>query len=275
MKKSLGLNVLNIDYTHSDLESAYKKMGVSNGRVVYITGNLGKLGRYETKDKSLLLNEHFEILQDLIGSSGTLVVPTHSFNLVHSKEAFHPLKTMSETGPFTNFILKKTEAIRQFHPFSSSTAIGSLSNKICGVKTRHVYGVDSPFEHMIDEDAVFISIGKKIEHTISIIHHLELKTGVPYRYVKEFMKNVIRDGIELTEPFYLHVLYRDMDILRDRNDKIIKSFNSSHVIQKESLGRSTIESFNMRSFDNHVTNLLIKDPYIWLKSPPLTRPYQK
>ncbi|MBM6551157.1 AAC(3) family N-acetyltransferase [Marinomonas ostreistagni] len=263
-----------IDYTKEDLINAYRALGVSEGRTVYITGNLGRLGRYEHKAKSALLADHLDAIQQLIGATGTLVVPTHSFQMVQSETAFDPQRTPSETGPFTQYVLEQPGAVRQFHPFSSSTALGAQAQAICGGGTRHVYGPGSPFAQMIEHDALFISLGKEATHTISIVHHLEFTHGVPYRYVKEFLKAVVRDAKPAVEPFYLHVLYRDMDVQRDRNRKIMASFQQRHKLHSVPLGRSIAESFSMQNFYEHVHHLMLEDPYIWLTTPPQTRPYQ-
>ena len=262
------------DYTKHDLIAAYQALGARPGRTVYLTGNLGRLGRYEHTQKTQLLSDHLEAIQSVIGSEGTLVVPTHSFKLVHSDEAFDPAELNSETGPFTNYVLSQPGAVRQFHPFSSSTALGAQASAICGGNTRHVYGPGSPFANMIEQDALFISLGKQAAHTISIVHHLEFTHGVPYRYVKEFMKSVQRGEQRQSEPFYLHVLYRGMDVERDRNRKILDSFTQQHDLKTVTLGRSVAESFDMRSFYQHVHQLMLNDPYVWLAQPPHHRPYQ-
>ncbi|MFD1384398.1 AAC(3) family N-acetyltransferase [Rhodanobacter aciditrophus] len=264
-----------MDYSRQDLLDAYRRAGVCEGKVVYVTGNFGRLGRYESKDKATLFQDHFDVLMELLGETGTLVVPTHSFKLVNTDEPFDPHLTPSETGPFSDFIRQQDMACRQFHPFSSSTAIGAQAQEICGGKSRHVYGAGTPFDAMVKRDALFLALGKEARNSVSLVHHVELAAAVPYRYVKEFMKPVVRQEAVQVEPFYLHVLYRDMEVERDRNVTIMASFEQQHELHKVPLGRSFIESFSMSQFYDHVLQLMIENPFIWLRKEPQTKPFQK
>ena len=42
------------DYSFKSIIDAYRNVGLSEGRVVYVTGNFGRLGRYEHKEKSTI-----------------------------------------------------------------------------------------------------------------------------------------------------------------------------------------------------------------------------
>jgi aminoglycoside 3-N-acetyltransferase len=67
--------------------------------------------------------------------------------------------------------------------------------------------------------------------------------GVPYRYTKEFIHPVIRDGKVVEEPFYMHVWYRECDIQRDVIVKIFKRYLSEYTVKTEKVGRGEIYSF--------------------------------
>ncbi|WP_020560568.1 AAC(3) family N-acetyltransferase [Thiofilum flexile] len=265
----------NLIYTQRNILDAYERVGVSAGKTVYITGNFGRPGLYENKGKDSLLNAHYSALRDLIGSQGTLVVPTHSWSLCNTDKVFDPAKTPSETGIFTEFLRKKEGSIRQLHPFSSSTAHGYKAEYFCTNNSRHVYGPQSPFSRMIDEDALYVSVGKEIETTASIVHHLEFMMGVPYRYVKEFMHPCIIGTKKTIQPWYLYVLYNNINIVRDRNRKIFDIFRKEHTVNSIPLGNSFIESFSMRDFYNSLSIYFSSDLYLWLNQEPFDKPYQR
>lgn len=259
---------MNIDYTHKSLVEAYQKIGVESGRTVYITGNFGCLGRYEHKDKNQLLSEHLSVLQELIGESGTLIVPTHSWSLCNTNIPFDINKTESETGAFTEFVRNQKGAVRQFHPFSSSTALGRSSNYYCTNNSSHVYGVCSPFQRMIDADALYVSVGLPLERTISLVHHVELVMGVPYRYVKEFLHPCVVENKIIIKPFYLYVTNNKCGLIRDKNKKIMQNFREKYQVKKQILGRSFVEALGTQDFYQETTKLFSKDIFSWLKEPP-------
>lgn len=263
------------DYNYEKIKEAYEVIGVKPDKTVYLTGNFGRLGRFTSSVKEDLFNAHLDALFELMGSSGTLVVPTHSFSLANTSKTFDYNCTPSETGPFSEFVRKLPGAVRQLHPFSSSTAIGFRAKEMCGSCTRHVYGWGSPFHKMVESDAIFVSVGKDINETISLVHHAEFMMGVPYRYTKEFSVNCRKENNLTKECFYLHVLYKECDIVRDRNEKITQTFLESNQVLSSALGRSNIFSLSMKDFFNHTVSLMSDDLYVWLKHPPEKRPYLK
>lgn len=262
-------------YTYQELLTAYDKAGVTPGAVVYVTGNFGRPGKYERPGKEALLEGHFTALMELLGPKGTLVVPTHSFSLCNTNIPFDLNATKSERGPFTEFVRQRPGSVRQFHPFSSLTAFGYQADEICRETSRHAYGVHSPFQRMIDSDALFISLGENVGNSIALVHHVEFMMGVPYRYTKEFVHPCIVDGAIHDELFYLYVLWHECDIERDRNRKVMEHFEKYHRINKVDLGRSYLYPLSMKKFFQRTTELFRDDIYSWLTVPPSRRPYRK
>jgi aminoglycoside 3-N-acetyltransferase len=263
------------DYDYNDLLELYKNLGLGQGRVVYVTGNFGRLGRYYQNEREIILQDHINAIQEIIGINGTLVVPTHSWSLCNTDKLFDIENMKSETGPFTEKVRKMDNSVRQFHPFSSLTAVGKKSVEICTNNSRHVFGLESPFQRMIDLDALYISVGQPMERSISLVHHIELLMGVPYRYTKEFIQPCLIDGdIKMIE-FYAFVTRNECDIIRDRNTKIMSKFREKYSLQSVSVGRSFAESLNMKDFFQSTTKEFMKDMYIWLKNDPKIRPYRE
>jgi aminoglycoside 3-N-acetyltransferase len=263
------------DFNYDDLLSLYRGLGLDSGRVVYVTGNFGRLGRYYQKGRESVLQDHINAIQEIIGINGTLVVPTHSWSLCNTNKIFDIKSVKSETGPFTEQVRIQKDSVRQFHPFSSLTAIGCKSVEICTNNSRHVFGHESPFQRMIEMDALYISIGQPMERSISLVHHIELIMGVPYRYTKEFVQPCLIDGKVKMVEFYVYVTRNECDIIRDRNEKIMHKFRKSFTMPKVSIGRSFSESLNMKDFFQATTKEFSKEMYIWLKNNPKVRPYRE
>lgn len=259
------------DYDKSALLQAYKSVGLAKGRVVYLTGNIGALGRFENKAKDKLLEAHFEVILDLIGGEGTLVVPTHTWSLCNSDKIFDIAATPSETGVLSEFVRCREGSVRQFHPFSSSTAYGKLSELICTRNSLHAYGPNSPCARIIDADAIHVSFGLPINKTISMVHHVELVMGVPYRYTKEFVHPCLVDGKVRLKEFYLYVTRQDVDITRDRNKRILDFYAVKNEIKTAQLGRSSVQSLEKKKLFDSTVDLFSRDIYAWLSYPPLNR----
>lgn len=262
-------------YTTQALHDAYARLGLGSGDAVYITGNFGQLGFHESRTKAGTLDAHLGVLRQLVGADGTLAVPTHTFSLCNTDRPFDPQASPSERGPFTEHVRRQPGSVRQFHPFASVTALGAAADAICGRCTRHAYGPNTPFARLIEADAWFVSIALPPQRTCSIVHHVEMAMGVPYRYTKEFLHPVQRPEGVRTEPFYLLVTHRAADLERDRNEKIFRHPQLGGTVRETALGMNRIWAYRMRDFEQAAVDCLTDDIYAWLKRPPAVRPYQK
>jgi aminoglycoside 3-N-acetyltransferase len=265
---------MNFDYTREELYQSLKNIISRDAEIIFVSGDLTRLGRGEFKDKKETLDSFYDALINATGKELTIVVPTFSQNLANTDIAFEPKKTPTELGVFPNYILQKNESVRSFHPFTSFAAIGAKAEYICGGTTKFPYGFDSPYDRILSlEKTVAVSIGLEPLLTCSLVHHAEFNMHVPYRYIKEFAHPVkISDSIK-TERFYMHVVYRELNENRNLNRKFFENFERSNEIKHSSLGKSLIYSYDMRALYTSVIGLMKKDIYSWMTEEPVNKPY--
>jgi aminoglycoside 3-N-acetyltransferase len=263
------------EYDYGDLLSAYASLGVAPGRLIYVGADLARLLRYREPGRESLLSAHLRALRELLGPTGTLFVPTASLNLCNTNIVFDVGMTVSnDMGVFAEYVRTRPEAIRSFHPFWSVAGIGPAAKDILSDVPRHAYGWGSVFQRFVEQDVLGVNIGKSPHYSISAVHHVETIVGVPYRYTKEFIHPVRREERVEREPFYLSVLYRDCDIVRDQNRKIFENFARNCVLREVTVGRGQAWSFSHAEFFRVTADFLSRDVYGWLERPPARRPYQ-
>lgn len=262
-------------YKYEDIVRAYREVGVAKGRIVSVRTDLRYLGAYESMERDELLSAHFNALAELVDlDHGTIVVPTASTSLCNTDTIFDPDYTPSETGVLTEYIRKLPGAVRSFHPFVSSTAIGKHAEDICLNVARQGFGPETPTARMIEMDALEVSIGMNYHRTCNAVHHVELVMCVPYRYAKEFHQPVIRNGETGIEPFYLYVWYRECDIEREGNKKIFQRFNDEgYRVKDTSLGRGHVYSYSLKEFYQSTVKAFRDDIYVFLERVPKNKPY--
>jgi len=255
--------------------AAYKAVGGSAGKVVFLTSDMGRLGAADIRAKNELLEAHLTVLRCLLGNTGTIVVPTGCTHIANTDTVFDVDTTPSfRVGAFSEFVRTRPEALRSFHPFVSYAAVGKHAFHITQNTSRHAFGPETPFARMLDLDAVCVSVGREIRQTATVAHHAELLCAVPYRYTKEFMHPVVREGEVSTEPFYLHVQYMDSDVERGYQEKIGARFVASYEYREHPLGRSSVWGYSMQDYFNHAVKEIVADPYVWCKVEPTRRPWQ-
>jgi aminoglycoside 3-N-acetyltransferase len=262
--------VSELDVYQASLLERYQESNVRRGSVVYWTGNIGRLGLYQGS-KTSLLSAHFEALMELVGPSGTIVVPTHSWSLCNNPSGiFDRFNTPSESGMFTEFVRNKPGAIRQDHPYSSCAAFGKMAGFLCEKSGKHAYGPLSPFSRLIEMGAIHLSVGLPATNTIALVHHVEFEMGVPYRYTKEFKQKCLVDGQITTKSFYLYSLYQNIGLVRNRNLVIMNHFRNAFPddLVRVEVGRSAIESLSFKHFWEATTNLMSENLYVWLDKEP-------
>jgi aminoglycoside 3-N-acetyltransferase len=256
-------------YTLKEIEKTINQLKVYKDDTIYVSGNLINIGLSSKVNFLELPKIIFNQLFKKIGPNGTIVVPSHTFFLTKDRGVFDLKNTSSESGSLSNYIIKKKNTIRQIHPYSSCSAIGTKAKYICSNNTKHAYGPDSPFERMIKLNTKFISIGLPINENCSQVHHAEFNMGVPYRYTKEFSQK-IKIGKKIKhESFYLFVLYEQfIKKKRNKNKIILKNFLKTSKIIKKRFGKSYIYQYSMKDFYLKTLNLMKKDIFCWMGSKP-------
>lgn len=260
---------------YADLQLSFKNVGIRKDDNCYIAGNISALARTRIK-KDILLSVFLSSFREAVGSMGTLFSPSASMNLCNTKTPFDIENTPShEMGALAEFIRAANGSVRSFHPFWSISGLGdkaSILNKV----SRHSYGTGSPWSKFLDLDTRQVNIGLHPSKAVTLIHHIEVITGVPYRYTKEFLHPILNNGEISVQPFYMSVLYKDADIKK----RINLNEHYFNELQKRSLLLHTrnnsgldIWSFKMRDFYDVATEFFVKDIYNYLEHPPKIKPY--
>lgn len=264
-------------YSLGDLRTAYDRLGVRPGSTVIIKADLRLLGQYAAQGPETAPAAHFTALADLIDlKKGTIVVTTASTRLCNTQEVFDPLTTPSEMGVMSEYVRSRPGSVRSFHPFLSYCAVGKNARDICMDVSRHGFGMETPKSRLLDLDALFISVGQPPRLTASVVHHAEMLMGVPYRYSKEFLHPVARDGNVGIEPFYMHVWYRECGNDHDGVRKIYDHFvGEGGRAEEQAAGRGKIFSLSLKKYYESTIRALKKDIYMFLKDEPVEKPYRK
>ncbi len=261
----------------SELTNCLSDLGLGFGENVYVTGNMGALGKVRIK-KALKQEIFLKSFQNNIGKTGTIFSPAASMNLCNTDIPFDINKTPShEMGAFAEFIRFLPNSVRSFHPFWSIAGVGPEAKRLKRV-SRHAYGVGSPWSHFLDLDVRQINMGVDPANAVTLIHHIETVVGVPYRYTKEFMHPIAFGNEVKIEPFYQSVFYRDTDTIKRilRNQHYFSELDLKGLVVK-SQHSSGLEftSFKMRDFYDVALEFFLDDIYNYLEDPPSIRPYSK
>jgi len=261
-------------YTYAELKKAYRQVGIGPGKVVYATSDLVRVAAFEVRGAQPILEAHYRALRELLGEEGTLVVPAASTNLCNTNIPFDCTQTPSfRVGSLSEFVRRQAGAVRSYHPFVSYAAIGPKAAEITSNVSRHAFGPETPEARLIFMNALHVYIGLRPEMSVSTVHHVEHVMAVPYRYTKEFLHPVVRNGKVVREPYYMHVRYLDIGVESDDNQKLFERIGDKLIIAEANLGRGTLWAYSMAVFYDQAVKVFGDDIYVWCKEPPPVRPY--
>lgn len=181
-----------------------QQVGLVEGDGLLVHSAIQYLGRPQNGPQTYL-----SAIQQVIGSAGTLAVPT--FNFAFAREGrYDPLNTPSDgMGAFSEFVRRYPEALRTSHPMQSLAVLGRHAADLASRDTRSAFDPGSAFERMYELDFQLVLLGADIS-AVSMFHYSEQRLAVPYRYWKDFT-GLVRTGDGWKETT-CRMYVRDLDL---------------------------------------------------------------
>ena len=175
--------------SESSIISSLRKIGLSKGDTVFVhsdLGSIGKLGDIKNSDDlcNIIINAFLKVIY-----SGTVIVPTFSYDFCKNKE-YNPKLSKSDVGILTNVFMKRKDCIRSNHPIFSVAAIGDEAEYYTNVETNNSFGEKSFFDKLVINDVKIVGLGIGVIEPLTLIHHIEKMNNIPYRYIKKFKGNI-------------------------------------------------------------------------------------
>ena len=143
----------------SELRGGLGEVGVSRGDIVMVHASLIPLGIYENAAGQAALPRVVSDLQEVLGSSGTLVVPTFTYAFCRGLGFDRQNSPGEKMGVFSEYVRQMPEAIRSSHPIQSVTGVGARSQEICSPDCTDAFAEQGPFGIMLRANAKLCSLG--------------------------------------------------------------------------------------------------------------------
>ncbi|MBU4349457.1 AAC(3) family N-acetyltransferase [bacterium] len=173
------------EVSFSEVINKMKEKGITKGDLIIVHSSMVGLKPYGVKPEEVINS-----LLDLIGSEGTLAMPTYPYfrenpigkdyinkDLSNLVLDYYPDKTLAWTGMIPNIFLTYPKVIRSRHPLNTLAALGPLSegmmqNNISGYNPLP-NGNNSSWKFCADHNAKIISLGIDLTHSLTMVHTAE------------------------------------------------------------------------------------------------------
>lgn len=255
------------DYTKEDITDSLRNVGIKSGDNIFVHSNLGFFGVLKGAKNE---NDYWKIFKEaifnVIGSDGTLVVPTFSYSFCWNKE-FDINNTPCTVGLFSELVRKDIQSKRSEDANFSISAIGLNAKNFTKDSPSHSFGKNSFWERFLNSNGKICCFNVGLVYN-TLIHYVEKFVEVPYRYDKTFK------GIFINKDFreirtYTHYVRNlsDPNTFPDltKLNKIAYELNKAKDVK---LGRGQISCIDAKDVYEIIVREIKKDPFFLIKEKP-------
>jgi aminoglycoside N3'-acetyltransferase len=129
--------------------------------------------------------DYIDVLLSSLPNSVTIIMQTFNLGFFRGKK-YNYRHTYAETGLISETFRRMDRVIRSPHPIFSVSGRGPLAEKICCHEGTTCWGRGTPFEKLIEVNALIMNFGREFPWGITLLHRFEEIKRVPYRYFKTF-----------------------------------------------------------------------------------------
>lgn len=253
-------------YSAGDISRALIDVGIKRGDLIFLSVRTFSLGRMvECKSKDELNRSIFDAIFEVIGDSGTLVVPSYSQQVGRFGLPYVHEETPALTGIFCEYVRKRQDAVRSFHPVFSLSAVGRDAMEICGNVGTNSFGATSAYDYLFKHGGYSVCLGFEYERgdIVTGAHYVECTYGVPYYYNKIVRAESYREGKRSEKIFTINVRYRDFGV--DNNYlRYVDAIRDADLLRSSQVGDGILYASDLKAQLKVGYDLLSEDVYSFL-----------
>jgi aminoglycoside 3-N-acetyltransferase len=258
---------MNRHYTRDDLLRAIEAVGICAGNIVSLQVSLGRLGLPfgVERDYVALSNFVIDAFLEVLGSEGTLVVPTYTYSIGRG-DVFEVETTPSSIGEFPEVFRNRENAVRSRDPMMSAAAIGPDATTILRNISNQCYGAGSVFDNLTRRNAVICTLGLGIWWA-TFCHYIERMAGAPFRFDKRF-RGIVRENGQEQEEEWIYFAAPRVPNCESNSIALEKRATERRLIGVAAVGRGEIHAISAPSYLAFGLDQLQENPWLTAMGPP-------
>jgi len=178
--------------TYKNLLIALKKIGLKKNDIVFCHSNLGYFGKPRSIDNiDELCNFYFKAILKILGSGGTLIVPTFTYSFFLNK-IFSKKKTKSlNMGIFSEWLRSLKNSVRSEDPNYSVCAFGNKKEFFTTIYENKTFSDKCFFSKFHQANGKILNFNFP---GTTLIHYYENLLKVSYRFHKIFKGKIMENN---------------------------------------------------------------------------------
>ena len=234
------------------LNLLFDKLKIGKKDSIVLHSNFAGIYQYEKFFSNKLYNYFLKFLLKRIGKSGTLLIPTYNYKFTNGI-VYDPKKSLSQVGSFSNYLIKHHSKNRTYEPVFNHLVFGKKRKLIFNCNTNESFGNNSVFS-IIEKYNFKILCFCCPPSKITLIHYIEKKMNVKYRYDKYFLGNVKIKNKKRKIALKYHVGKKQTNY-KLKEKKILNLIDNKNFIETN-YGRFNCYSVNAKYLVQVLTNKL-------------------
>jgi aminoglycoside 3-N-acetyltransferase len=212
-------------------------------------------------------------LWQTVGPKATLLMPAFSFSFGQSRRwDYHASR--AETGALCEHFRKLPQTWRTLHPFHSLVVCGPQAQAFTACHQASSFGAGSPFEQLVEHEAMNIGLGTEFVGGATFLHHAEELARVPYRVHKRFPGEVVdAHGQRLNRTFEMYV--RRVDGCHEYQNQwapVWDDLREQDLVRCEQLHGAKVFAMPIKACHDWFLGRLLADPYYCAAEAPMEQP---
>ena len=238
-------------------------MHLTKGDTIYCHSAIGYFGRLlDCNSADDLCECFFDSIFEIIGDSGTLIVPTFTYSFPKN-EIFNPNKSVSKMGIFSEWVRKHKDSLRVVDPCYSVSVVGKNKEYFIKNVTVNSFGKNSVFDKFFNLNGRILCFNFPGN---TFIHYIERKLNVNYRFDKIFYGLIEAKGQLVDSKSIIYVRFLSDDSLEHTPINYEIEGRKSGLIKSVKLGRGEISSVTSQGVHETIINNIKNRPYFLTKA---------
>lgn len=240
------------------IDLIFSKSEIYNSKFVYIYSDF----RFFFEKEKFSEKKIKRFLNLFLKKGITCIIPAFSYT---TKGFFDVKKTKSKVGFLSNYILDNENFTRSHHPIFSYIAIGKNKNLLKKL-SKSAFGEKSLHETLLNKKCYFLNFNRPLKNGNTLMHHIEQKNKVKYRYEKTFQTNVYENNSFIGKNFkaFVRKNMKNKFSLGTFN-KVFKKIKNKKYFFSRNIGKMEILIYSYDTFYKDLDNLQKNNPKIFIK----------
>lgn len=249
------------DYDAADVAATLRAVGVRHGDVVFSHTGVGMLGRpREGLTPDAIADLFLGAFTEVLGPEGGWLLPAYTYSYTKD-EAFDPAATppTKAMGLLPGELWRRPGFARSLDPIFSVIGTGAAAHAlIAQAGADDCFGPRSLYAGLIARDAAIVNVG--IGSHSALIHHVEQRLCVEYRYIKVFAGTTAVDGAQRATEVRYNVRPLDEPRFHPYFMRLDRDGRERGLVTAARLGRGEVNRVRARDMEALVVDGLARDP---------------